>query len=163
MVKSLKNSQSGFTVIELLVVIVVLALLSVLSINFYTSSQARGRDTNRVKDIGEIQLKLEEYANANNGGYPNTFTSATFPNMDIETLKDPSGKSITINAIVENKEAADKVANPTKDSAANYLYIPYGKADCTNNCSGYVLKTFVESPNNALSNPYRKDSLGKTN
>lgn len=155
MLKASKKIQSGFTIIELLIVIAVIAILALLTINNYVGVQAKGRDTNRLSDINNIKDKLEEYYNENNG-YPNTFQASTFPGLDAESLKDPKGTAIQINAVVADATAANNVAPPTASTSYQYLYVPYGDSDCTNNCKGFVIKSYIEKPTNVIANPYVK-------
>jgi mannose-1-phosphate guanylyltransferase len=106
-----------------------------------------------------MHSKLEEFYNEQNQ-YPNTFTAATFPGIDAESLKDPKGQSVTINAAVADQAAAQAVAAPTTTSASNYLYIPYNCTGTTStDCAGYVLKSFVEKPGGTTTNPYVKLGL----
>lgn len=155
MLKTIKKIQSGFTIIELLIVIAVIGILALLTINSYVGINARARDTNRVSDITNIKEKLEEYYNENNG-YPNTFQASTFPGLDAESLKDPKNQDIKINAVVADKTAAEAVAAPAATDTFQYVYIPYGDAGCTNNCKGFVLKSYIERPSSTVSNPYVK-------
>lgn len=158
MLKSLRKAQAGFTIIELLIVIAIIAILAGLVLNNFQGAQAKARDTQRVTDINNIHTKLEEYYNDNNG-YPNTFTAATFPGIDGDSLKDPKGQSVTINAAVADETAADAVTAPTAASASQYLYVPFGASGCTTACSGYVLKTYIEKPTSTTPDPYRKVGL----
>ncbi len=61
----------GFTIVELLIVIVVIAILAAVSIVAYTGIQVRARDTARQSDIRQVQ-KLVELYYAENGQYPIT-------------------------------------------------------------------------------------------
>lgn len=64
-----KNNQKGFTIIELLVVIVIIGILVALALPQLFAAQARGRDTDRKNDMKNIQQKLETYFN-DNDEYP---------------------------------------------------------------------------------------------
>lgn len=160
MFKTLKKAQEGFTIIELLIVIAIIAILAGLVLNNFQGVQAKARDTQRVSDINNVHTKLEEYHNEN-GAYPSTFTAATFPGIDAGSLLDPRGVTININAAVADAAAANAVANPSA-VGANYLYVPY-PTGCTNGppptCTGYVLKTYVERPTAATTNPTTKLGL----
>ncbi len=159
MLQKLKKAQSGFTIIELLIVIAIIAILAGLVLNNFQGAQAKARDTQRVTDLNNIHTKLEEYYGDNNG-YPNTFTAATFPGIDADSLKDPKGTSIDVNAVVADETAADAVAAPTGAGVTpQYLYVPFGTAGCTTTCTGYVLKTYIEKPSATTPNPYRKEGL----
>lgn len=160
MFKTLKKAQKGFTIIELLIVIAIIAILALLVLNNFQDAQAKARDQQRTTDINNIHGKLEEFYNENNY-YPNTFTAATFAGIDEGSLTDPiGGNTITINAAVADATAADAVAAPTSDTAttSSYIYIPY-PTGCTNNCTGYRLKAFIEKPSSTTPNPYVKKSL----
>jgi prepilin-type N-terminal cleavage/methylation domain-containing protein len=155
MFKTLKKAQQGFTIIELLIVIAIIAILAGLVLNNFQGAQAKARDTGRVTDLNNIHSKLEEYYNEN-GAYPQTFTQATFPGIDAGSLLDADGATVVINAAVADEAAADAVAAP--DTTQEYLYVAF-PTGCTNNCTGYVLKTFIERPTGTTPNPYRKEGL----
>lgn len=152
---TVKKARQGFTIIELLIVIAIIAILAGLVLNNFRGAQAKARDTQRVTDVNNIHSKLEEYYNDNNA-YPSTFTAATLSGIDGNSLVDPDGATISINAAVADETAADAVTNPT--TTVEYLYIPF-PTGCTNNCTGYVLKTFIERPTSTTPNPYRKEGL----
>lgn len=66
----MKNKkQEGFTLIELMIVIVILGVLSMIGITAFTSSQVRSRDTKRKSDLGNLRKALEFYFN-DYGKYP---------------------------------------------------------------------------------------------
>ncbi len=65
-----KNRESGFTIVELLIVIVIIGILAALVIVAYTGIQSRARDTQYKTDAQAILKKAESYAADNNGTYP---------------------------------------------------------------------------------------------
>lgn len=65
----LTNGSRGFTVVELLVVIVILSILAALVIASYTGIQNRAKDTRRFGDISQLKKVLEIYR-AYNNAYP---------------------------------------------------------------------------------------------
>ena len=73
--KFMKKTTSGFTIVELLIVIVVIAILAAITAVAYNGIQARARDNRRSNDSTEIQKALELYKIDNNdyptsgGGY----------------------------------------------------------------------------------------------
>ncbi len=147
----------GFTIIELLIVIVVIGILSSFAVVGIGDSRARGRDVERTSDIDNLHSKLEEY-HSDNGGYPNTFNATTFSGLDPEALKDPNGNAIVINTQVSDQAVAIAAANPTA-TGASYIYIPYPTSCAAITCTGYVLKSYIERPNSAVPNPYIKRGL----
>ena len=65
----MKKSMRGFTIVELLIVIVVIAILAAISIVAYTGIQQRARDSERKADLAAIAKAVELYK-ADNGHYP---------------------------------------------------------------------------------------------
>ncbi len=161
MLKTLKKAQQGFTIIELLIVIAIIAILAGLVLNNFQGAQAKARDTQRVTDINNVHSKLEEYYNDNNAypaltGVTSANVTTTFPGIDAQSWVDPRGGEVTVNAAVADATAATAVNSQTAND--NYLYVPY-PTSCTNNCNGYVLKSFIEKPTSTTPNPYVKLGL----
>src|SRR3954462_8170677 len=73
--KSLKK-QGGFTLLELLIVIVIIGILALLIIPNITSAPKKARDTKRKTDITTVRKGLEEYF-VNNNVYPAALTDLT--------------------------------------------------------------------------------------
>lgn len=67
----MKITKSGFTIVELLIVIVVIAILATISIIAYSGIQQRARDSQRMADLVAIGKAVELYR-AINGSYPMT-------------------------------------------------------------------------------------------
>lgn len=65
----MQKSRTGFTIIELLVVIVVIALLAAVSIVAYVGIQDRARNTALLSGMDAVEKALQLYATAN-GSYP---------------------------------------------------------------------------------------------
>jgi len=65
----MKKKTSGFTMIELIVVIAILGLLSTIGLVSFRTAQIKGRDTQRKSDLAQIQKALEIYYN-DYGYYP---------------------------------------------------------------------------------------------
>jgi len=67
----IRNSKLGFTLMELIIAMAILAIVTGSLLGNYTSSQKKGRDSQRKSDLKQLQNALEAYANDNNGFYPN--------------------------------------------------------------------------------------------
>jgi type II secretion system protein G len=63
MKKQLQRSQAGFTLIEILVVMVIIGILATLSIGSFQTSQQKARDAERKNDLQQIGSSLEAYYN----------------------------------------------------------------------------------------------------
>src|ERR1035441_9345033 len=61
--------QRGFTLLELLIVIVIIGILALLIIPNITSAPKKARDTKRKTDLTTLRKGLEEYF-VNNNVYP---------------------------------------------------------------------------------------------
>jgi prepilin-type N-terminal cleavage/methylation domain-containing protein len=97
--KLFKLKSRGFTVIELLVVIIIIGVLSTILLLTYSGVQQKEHNTTRVNDIKLIQSQLEAYY-AENGKYPtigdlnsSTWISANLKNLDVDNTKDPALKT----------------------------------------------------------------------
>lgn len=159
---SLKNKQSGFTIVELLIVIVVIGILAALVITTFNGIQQKGRDTERQTDIKAIHGQLEAYY-AQNGNYPtlaeiDTAAEATtlFKGLDKEALSDPQA----------NPKTYVLVSAPAAKAYSYQVFESDGTTNCTvaANCAKYTLTTTTEglltggTSNNGV-NTYAKVSL----
>lgn len=126
-----KLNSKGFTIIELLVVIVIIGILVALALPQLFAAQARGRDTERKNDLKNIKTQLETYFN-DEGNYPTQATSANISTVITGTLQDrlsltaedlesprpgsdqymyqSDGNTYTITASLENKD--DSASEP---------------------------------------------------
>ena len=65
------SKQTGFTLVELLVVISIIAILTTMAMVVYSGLQPQSRDAKRQSDLKTIQSALEQYR-ADQGSYPAT-------------------------------------------------------------------------------------------
>lgn len=93
--------KKGFTLVELLVVVGIIAVLSTIGIVNYQGSTAKARDSTRKTDLGNLATALEIYYQKNNGYVPglgdcdtdtNTFYSKIAQYMSSDVPKDPKYK-----------------------------------------------------------------------
>lgn len=67
--------HNGFTIVELLIVIVVIGILAAITIVAFNGIQNRGYDTTVKSDLANFAKKIE-LVKADNGTYPTTLTPA---------------------------------------------------------------------------------------
>lgn len=89
----LSKQQRGFTIVELLVVIVVIAILVALTLPNLFGLQRRARDDARKNDLKNTQQALETYFNDNNR-YPAALSALT-PQYINTVPNDPKGGAYT--------------------------------------------------------------------
>ena len=65
------QNKQGFTIVELLIVIVVIAILAAITIVAYNGIQARAKNGNTQSTIAQLKKLVETY-NAQTGTYPST-------------------------------------------------------------------------------------------
>lgn len=89
--KEMRRREEGFTIVELLIVIVVIAILAALVITSYLGIQQRARDSERESDIRNIAVAVQAYATVNEGVYPTCeqIGDGTVPDIDPQSLIPP--------------------------------------------------------------------------
>ena len=76
-----RHTQPGFTIVELLIVVVVIAILAAITIVAFNGVQNRARQAKAQSDIASV-LRLIEAYNAEKGYYPRTVAEGTSLNID---------------------------------------------------------------------------------
>jgi prepilin-type N-terminal cleavage/methylation domain-containing protein len=150
---SLKRKQSGFTIVELLIVIVVIGILATLVLVTFTGIQERARNTKRQTDILAVASHIEAYF-ADSGNYPTlanmndpTWVSTNLKGLDPAALEDPKGSAETL------------VSAPVADAYAYQPTDDNGNAcdNVTTDCTKYTLTATYEGTVNG-SSTYVKQS-----
>ena len=113
-----KHSGDGFTLVELLVTISIIAILSIIGLMAYSSFMQNARNNKRQSDLKMIQSALEDF-HADQLYYPSSLSVLT------------SGSRIYLN----------QVPNDPKD-AAPYSYTQSG---CSTGSIGYCLGATMEN------------------
>lgn len=127
---SLRKKQSGFTIVELLIVIVIIGILAGLVIVTFVGIQQRARNSERQTDINSIASQLEGYF-ADNSGYPSLddLNSATWRNGNNVKLGDGSSEGSRVLADPSNPDAVTLVAGA--GTAGRYAYEPAAESGGT--------------------------------
>lgn len=155
---SLKNRKlggKGFTIVELLIVIVVIGILALLVITTYSGIQSKARNSKRQTDLQSLQTQLEAFF-SQNGYYP------TEADMNNSSWLTTNMKSLDQNALIDpsNPTQSKALCDNTNGVAKSYCYVATDSAgaDCTGtNCAKYTLVATFEGTVNG------QDKYTKTN
>lgn len=142
---SLKKKQTGFTIIELLIVIIVIGILATLVITTFSGIQRNARNRAREADVNALHSQIEYYY-GQNSKYPTlanlndaAWRAANLKGLDGQALQDPQGTAATL------------VGAP---AAGSYSYV-VTPTDCNNagtDCTSYVLTATYEGEGTFVKN-----------
>lgn len=157
---SLKKRSQGFTIVELLIVIVVIGILAALVISTYAGIQGKARNAKRQNDISTLQTAIEGFYTQNTY-YPDLTTDLNVPawraanmrTLDSVALADPSNTGAT--------DAARQVlvSAPVANSYSYAVTAADGTAcsDAAKNCALYTLTATYEGNYNGSTTLSKKN------
>ena len=108
--------QKGFTLIELMIVVIVVAILASIAIPSYREQSRKGRRADAVQAVGDLQLRLERWRSENpsyastggiSGTYP-TIANSKYYNLGVSNT---SATTFTITATPANDQTGDRCGN----------------------------------------------------
>ena len=120
-----KDKIRGFTIVELLIVIVVIGILATITIVAYNGTQARARDTQRASDARNILTALEAYKAINNT-YPVATSTAGSGSYELST--ETAG---TFMEYLQTTFSTGVPVDPINDTNHYYRYYRYSEANLT--------------------------------
>ena len=132
----MKNSftRNGFTLVELIVVVSILAILAGALIPRITNRMAQSRDAQRLADIRTIKSAVDQYF-VDKGNYPAAHQNSAFGGWDVSQDGD------FIPELVAAGYLKSAPRDPLNDDTYQYRYYVYDKG--TGGCKGdtrfYVL------------------------
>ena len=149
----MNQKNSGFTIVELLIVIVVIAILAVIVVVAYNGIQARAGDAKKQADIRNIAQQLEIYYQ-DNGHYPQYYISegegfsfADWRNVHMPNLKDgvltPPGASFVslVNSITPTESQYGYHTNGSCVSGRCAVYRLYWKSSVDGQVKSHIGST----------------------
>ncbi len=133
------KKQSGFTVIELLVVMAVLITLTVFFIVQRSDIEATARDQQRKTAVNAFYYNLTEVYYVENGYYPRTISRENLKSIDPALFTDPYEQTLSGDSCVYTDTNGEKATNGDCD----YVYI---SSDCNDQgqCQVFRLTSFME-------------------
>lgn len=145
-----KHKQPGFTIVELLIVIVVIGILAAITIVAYNGVQQRARDTARQSGISNLTKALEIYYSIN-AQYP-TSSGSTVINSGWSTTADASWQNL-INQLVPTyvsvlpRDPGTSTATAAISGGSNYDYYAFSNTTYCGSSAGqgYLLTYHLEN------------------
>ncbi len=146
-----KSRQSGFTVIELFVVGIVLAIAGVLAYIQMNNLGIAADDLQRKTTVNAMYYALEEVYYKENKFYPATLTSKTLPSVDPQLFTDPDGFTLgeevlsedELTKLLEDGDAEEalqqRLASMSLGKSPNYHY-DATNCDSKGQCKSYTLR-----------------------
>lgn len=110
--QTMRTKHSGFTLIELMIVVAVIAILAAIAIPSYQEYIRKGRRSDAVSAMGRMQLAMERWR-ADNPSYANTAVpSASYPAVPTSpyysfALSGQSATGYTVTATRQGAQAND--------------------------------------------------------
>lgn len=125
MYKRWNDSRHGFTIVELLVVIVVMGVLFSVGVSAYSGVQQKTRDTQRVSDMKTIMKALEMYK-TQTGEYPPVSTGTnTISGWEVSSIS-PSQFLAPLKTLgVVSQVPVDPTNTGTVNNGMLYRYYRY--------------------------------------
>ena len=145
---SSNGHRAGFTIVELLIVIVVIAILAAITIVAYNGVQARARNSSRVSAIDAIQKALELYK-TETGSYPVTSAFGGAATM-CTGIASGYGYSFATDGTwlkpLIDQNVMSTIPTPPVNDCTHYIRYLHPSAtsySCTTRTSGYyILQSF---------------------
>lgn len=135
----------GFTVIELLVVIVLISAASILFFVQKNNLESANRDEKRKIAINAIYYNLEEVFYPANGHYPATINKEILSAVDPSLLTDTNGIEPQQKIDGDTLSEEEKVAiESTLQQSYEYRYEPTN-CNTEGNCKSYTLTVALEN------------------
>jgi len=121
MLNNIKIKQSGFTIVELLIVIVVIAILAAISIVAYNGIQQRGKSSAAQTAANSLDKKLEIY-NAVNSQYPNVAGTITGTGVQNSVTTSSTSDWYSPTSSTATQSTVLPTATPTATNATSMLW-----------------------------------------
>lgn len=137
------SEQTGFTIVELLIVIVVIAILATITIVAFNGVQNRANDTAVQADVNNYVRKAKEF-NVTNGEYPNTTNELDSLGVQAaQSAYDPSTNNLFYCTRVNTQPADIYVFAARSKSGTIYYVSSNGSGTLTGNINITVVCNII--------------------
>ena len=151
-----KSRQSGFTVIELIVLVAVLAIAGIVAFVQINNLRISNQDSQRKTAVNAMYYALEEVYFKKHQSYPASLTTETLPSVDPTLFTDPDGftlgkDSLTedeLQKLIDNGNASDdlqKRLNALESGKQPNYHYDATDCDTNGNCKSYTLRADLVS------------------
>ena len=132
-----KNKQSGFTIVELLIVIVVIGILAAITIVAYNGIQGRALAATLQSDLDGAAKQLKLYQ-VDHSAYPTSIDCSASPAVGSICLKSSGGTTYTAFQVSNASATAQAFCLTANNNTTSYC-ITNDSVPASGNCSGIVL------------------------
>ncbi len=141
-----KNSFKGFTLVELMVSIAIIAIMTAIITANFAGSRSQARDGQRVSDLGQIQLALSLFFDR-----CGTYATTTSGTTNVSTMSNSGCVDQQGNTIKFTDYLPKIPVPPMPKPTGGQTYYEYVSNDA-NTPTDFVLHTILEGTNNATKN-----------
>lgn len=143
--QQLTKSKTGFTIIEVVLVLAIAGLIFLMVFVALPALQRSQRDTQRRQDYADLSANILNYMTNNGGNLPSAGTDLEESKFLNSKGKDPTGTDYTITV---KKLASGNTAGAGVDALSEGKVYVYINANCSststqsNNTKGYKVPTY---------------------
>ena len=139
-----KTDRAGFTIVELLIVIVVIAILAAISIVAYNGIQQRSRDSIRKQDLASLAKAISLY-NIDKGNYIESAGGCGLSSSGTGWVSSPNYTRAIVDCLQDDKYIQQNVVDPSgcannasKPSCAAPTTSAYMKINCVSGSTKFA-------------------------
>ncbi len=136
-----RNSKSGFTLIEMLVVIAMIGLLSAVILVALGPSRTKAKDTRVISDVNQVRVLAENLFDISTSKYPTCICN----NYPWDDCKPDPGFSALKSDVANDGGSFSAGCNNKNTVAVFYSSLPSGGGYCADTAGGAISGTVASS------------------